>query len=70
VDQVKDNQDLKELLRWKESTTRSAADLQFSINDLTVRMQALEATFFKAPPEVLPCEREGRAISHGKSIHH
>jgi hypothetical protein len=70
VEQVKGNQDLKEPIRWKESTTRSSTDLQLSIDNLTSRIQALEATFFQAPPKVPSREGEGRAICHGKNINH
>jgi hypothetical protein len=68
VEQIKGNQDLKELVEWKQTSSRTAADLQASIDNLTSRIQALEDTFFKPPPVVPLREEEGRAISHGKSI--
>jgi hypothetical protein len=67
VEQVKGNQDLKELVEWKHTTSRTAADLQASIENLTSRIQALEDTFFKPPLVVSQHEEEGRAISHGKT---
>jgi hypothetical protein len=70
VEQINGTQHLKELVEWKQTTSRTAADLQTSIDDLTSRIQALEATFFK-PPLVVPLrEEEGRAIGHDKDIIH
>jgi hypothetical protein len=70
VEQVKGNQDLKELVDWKHTTTRTTAELQTSIDSLTSRIRALEDTFFKPPPVVPPREEEGRANGHGKNIIH
>jgi predicted nucleic acid-binding Zn-ribbon protein len=70
VEQVKGNRDLKELVEWKHSTTRTAAELQVSIDNLTSCIQALEDTFFKPPPMVPPREEEGQAVSHGKKLLH
>jgi hypothetical protein len=70
IEQVKSTQHLKELVTWKDSTARTATDLQNSIGDLTSHIKTLGATFFKAPSPVPPREEEGRATSHGKSILH
>jgi hypothetical protein len=70
VKQIKGTQHLKELVEWKKTSSGTTADLQTSIDDLTSRIQALEATFFRPPPVVPPREEEGRAIGHGKDIIH
>jgi hypothetical protein len=70
VEQIKGNQDLKEQVEWKQTSSRTAADLQESIDNLTSRIQLLEDTFFKPLPVVPPREEEGRAQSHCKNIYH
>jgi hypothetical protein len=59
VKQIKGTQHLKELVEWKKTSSGTTADLQTSIDDLTSRIQALEATFFRPPPVVPPREEEG-----------
>jgi hypothetical protein len=58
------------LVEWKHTTSRTVADLQASIDNLTSRIQALEDTFFKPPPVVPTREEEGPATSHDKNINH
>jgi hypothetical protein len=67
VEQIKGNQDLKELVEWKQTSSRTVAYLQASIDNLKSCIQALEDTFFKPPPVVSLREEEGRAISHDRA---
>jgi hypothetical protein len=47
VEQVKSSTHLKEVVYWKNQEATTATDLQTSIDNLTSRIKALEATFLQ-----------------------